>query len=97
MTDLAEAEYREALAEYRKIDPRVAERFANETRRTLELMERFPAIGGPVFGVDDVSVRQLPIHSFPYNVVVDNLQDPLGCNRSQTQTATIFYATLETR
>lgn len=43
-----------------------------EVRRSLQLIEDFPAIGGEVPGVEDANVRQMPIHTFPYNVVVDN-------------------------
>ena len=73
----AEIEYQEATAWYRDRDPRVAERFVAETRRTLELIETFPQIGGRVPGVDDNDVRQMPIHSFPYHVVFVNLPDRL--------------------
>lgn len=73
----AEIEYQEALSWYRDRDPRVAERFAIETRRTLGLIETFPQIGGRVPGVDDTGVRQMPIHTFPYHVVFVNLRDRL--------------------
>jgi toxin ParE1/3/4 len=73
----AEIEYREATIWYRDRDPRVAERFVAETRRTLELIEAFPQIGGRVPDVDDNDVRQMPIHSFPYHVVFVRLVDRL--------------------
>lgn len=73
----AEVEYQEATAWYRDRDPRVAERFVAETRRTLELVEAFPQIGGRVPGIDDKDVRQMPIHSFPYHVVFVRLADRL--------------------
>ena len=73
----AEIEYQEATTWYRDRDPRVAERFAAETRRTLELIEAFPQIGGRVPGVDDEDVRQMPIHGFPYHVVFVRLSDRL--------------------
>ena len=73
----AELEYQEAATWYRDRDPRVAERFVAETRRTLELVETFPQIGGRVPGVNDQDVRQMPIHTFPYHVVFVNLPDRL--------------------
>lgn len=73
----AEVEYQEALSWYRDRDPRVAERFASEARRTLGLIETFPQIGGQVPGVTDNSVRQMPIHNFPYYVVFVTLPDRL--------------------
>lgn len=71
----AEAEYQEATIWYRDRDPRVAERFVDETRRTLKLIETFPQIGGRVSGVDDADVRQMPIRTFPYQVVFVRLSD----------------------
>lgn len=73
----AEIEFREALAWYRDRDPRVADRFAIETRRTLQLIEEFPQIGGRVPDVDDRNVRRMPIHTFPYHVVFVELDDRL--------------------
>lgn len=71
----AELELHEATKWYQERDPRVAERFAAEARKTLRLIEQFPRIGGSVPGVDDRDVRHMPIHSFPYNVVFVNLGD----------------------
>ena len=73
----AEVEYREATAWYRDRDARVADRFVAESRRTLELVETFPQIGGRVPGVDDNDVRRMPIHTFPYHIVFLNLPDRL--------------------
>jgi len=73
----AELEYREATTWYRDRDPRVAERFVAEARRTLQLIETFPQIGGRVSGVIDKDVRQMPIHTFPYHVVFVELPDRL--------------------
>lgn len=73
----AEAEYHEALTWYRERDARVADRFAAETRRALELIEAFPQIGGRVPGMDDDDVRRMPIHTFPYHVVFVNFPDQL--------------------
>jgi (2Fe-2S) ferredoxin len=42
----AEIEYQEATTWYRDRDPRVADRFVAETRRTLELIETFPQSEG---------------------------------------------------
>lgn len=77
ITGPAETEFREAAKWYRDRDARVAERFAAQTRVTLELIERFPQIGGLVAGVEDNNVRQMPIHTFPYHVVFVNLVDRL--------------------
>ena len=77
IVELAEVEYQEALSWYSDRDPRVAERFAAETRRTLGLIEAFPQIGGRVPGVEDKGVRQMPIHAFPYHVIFVSLTDRL--------------------
>jgi plasmid stabilization system protein ParE len=75
---LAEAELRDATAWYRDRDPRVADRFTAEARKTLELIERFPQIGGRVANLEnDASIRQMPIHTFPYQVVFVRLADRL--------------------
>jgi plasmid stabilization system protein ParE len=71
----AELEFLEATKWYRERDPRVADRFAAEARKTLQLIEQFPRIGGLVPGVDDRDVRHMPIHSFPYNVVFVDFGD----------------------
>ena len=71
----AEAEFREALNWYRERDPRVASRFAAEARESLQLIERFPQIGGRVPGVDDHAVRRMPIHTFPYHIIFVDLPD----------------------
>ena len=73
----ADIEFREAVSYYRERDPRVAERFISEVRRTLELLESFPNIGGPVHDVDDPDVRRMPVHKFPYSVVFLRLLDRL--------------------
>ena len=73
--EAAEAELEEATAWYRERDVRVASRFVAEARRTLELIETFPQIGGRVPGVSDKDVRQMPIHTFPYHVVFVDLFD----------------------
>ncbi len=71
----AEREYREAVEWYRERDPRVAERFAAEARRTLDLLEEFPSIGGRVPRVDDRHVRRMPIPKFPYHVIFVELDE----------------------
>lgn len=73
----ARAELREAANYYRERDPRVADRFVSEVRRILELLESFPDIGGAVSGVDDLDVRRMPVHKFPYGVVFLRLPDRL--------------------
>jgi len=75
ISDPAREEYREVTRWYRERDERVAARFTDETRRILDLMERFPSIGSRVPGVDDRAVRRMPIHNFPYHVVFVELMD----------------------
>jgi toxin ParE1/3/4 len=71
----AELELQEALLWYQDRDPRVAARFLSETRKILELIARFPQIGGRVAGLEDPDVRSMPVHSFPYHVVFADLTD----------------------
>jgi plasmid stabilization system protein ParE len=66
---IARRDLSEALAWYRGRDPQLANRFLDEVYKTLAMLERFPNIGGPVFGVHDPATRQLPVHTFPYQVV----------------------------
>ena len=77
ISDPARKEYREAVEWYRDRDERVAARFIAETRSMLELISQFPSIGSPVPLVDDRSVRRMPIHNFPYNIVFVDLGDHL--------------------
>jgi len=48
-----------------------------ESRKALRLIETFPQIGSRVPGVDDRSVRRMPIHTFPYHIVFVDLGDRL--------------------
>jgi NAD(P)-dependent dehydrogenase (short-subunit alcohol dehydrogenase family) len=64
-----ERDLREAVTWYRARDPDLANRFLDEVYRTLALLERFPHIGGPVYGVAEPNIRQLPVNNFPYQVV----------------------------
>ena len=66
---IAKRDIREAVAWYRSRDPALADRFLDEVYKALALLERFPNLGGPVFGVDDTATRQLPVDTFPYQVV----------------------------
>jgi toxin ParE1/3/4 len=74
ISDPAREEFREATRWYLERDERVAARFAMETRRILELIERFPNVGSHVPGLD-AEVRRMPIHNFPYHVVFVDLGD----------------------
>lgn len=65
----AKRDLREALSWYRDRDPKLASRFLDEVYKTLALLERFPNVGGPVFGIDDPETRQLPVDTFPYQIV----------------------------
>lgn len=73
--DLAEAEFRDGARWYGERDPRVADRFVAEVRRVLSLIEEFPRIGGAVPGMSDETVRRMPVHTFPYDVVFVDLPD----------------------
>lgn len=75
--DSAWAEFRKATTWYRERDPRVADRFAEEVRKALRLIEQFPQIGGLVPGIGDRTVRRMPIHSFPYSIVFVDVGDRL--------------------
>jgi plasmid stabilization system protein ParE len=73
----AEVEFRDATTWYRERDPRVADRFVVETRRTLQLIESFPRTGSRVPDLPDVDVRRMPVRTFPYHVVFVELPDRL--------------------
>ena len=60
---------------YRERDPNVARRFLDEVYRTIALLEQFPGTGGPVFGVTDPDIRQLPVENFPYQVVFKRFEN----------------------
>jgi plasmid stabilization system protein ParE len=59
----AKRELKEAAEWYRERDPVVASRFLREVFRAITLVESFPLTGGPVFGVDDSDIRQLPVNN----------------------------------
>ena len=65
----AKRDLREAAEWYRARDSDLSNRFLDEVYRVLALIERFPNLGGPVFGVPDANVRQLPVSDFPFQVV----------------------------
>lgn len=71
---IAKRDLRDAVAWYRTRDPELANRFLDEVFKVLGLLERFPNTGGPVFGVDDPETRQLPVDTFPYQVVFRRLK-----------------------
>ncbi|HEV8431880.1 MAG TPA: type II toxin-antitoxin system RelE/ParE family toxin [Thermoanaerobaculia bacterium] len=75
ISDPAREEFRDAARWYRDRDERVAARFTAETGRILELIGRFPNIGSRVPGIDDLAVRRMPVHNFPYHVVFIDLGD----------------------
>ena len=77
ISDPAREELRDAVGWYRDRDERVAARFTAETRRILELIERFPNIGSRVPGIDDLAVRRMPVHHFPYHIVFIDLGDEI--------------------
>ena len=69
---------REAVAWYRRRDPQLANRFLDEVYKTLAMLEQFPNIGGPVFGNSDPNTRQLPVDTFPYQVVFKRFPDRIS-------------------
>ena len=71
---IAKRDLREGITWYRERDPDLANRFLDEVYKALALLERFPNIGGRVFGVEDSSVRQLEVNNFPYYVVFKRLE-----------------------
>lgn len=71
---IAKRDVREAVAWYRERDPQLADRFLDEVYKVLGLLEQFPNIGGPVFGVTDPDTRQLPVDTFPYQVVFKRMK-----------------------
>lgn len=44
----------------------------------LRLLEQFPNVGGPVFGVTDRAIRQMPVDTFPYHVVFKRFADRIS-------------------
>ena len=75
---VAKLDLREATAWYRRRDSELANRFLTEVYKTLAMLERFPKIGGPVFGVDEPDTRQLPVDTFPYKVVFRRFADRIS-------------------
>jgi plasmid stabilization system protein ParE len=65
----AKQDLREAVEWYRARDVDLAKRFLDEVYKILALLERFPNLGGAVYGINDLDVRQLPVSNFPYQVV----------------------------
>jgi plasmid stabilization system protein ParE len=71
----AKRDLRDATVWYRERDAELASRFLDEVYKTLELLQRFPHTGGPVFGVNDPDIRQLPVANFPYQIVFKRERD----------------------
>jgi plasmid stabilization system protein ParE len=65
----AKRDLREAVEWYRARDSNLANRFLDEVYKILAMLERFPNLGGPVYGIEDPSVRRLPVSNFPYQVI----------------------------
>jgi plasmid stabilization system protein ParE len=72
---IAKRDLREAITWYRERDPDLARRFLDEVYSVLALLERFPHTGGPVSGIHDADIRQLPVSNFPYQVVFKRMVD----------------------
>jgi plasmid stabilization system protein ParE len=73
----AERELREATEWYRVRDPRVAEQFAAEVNRIIELIQSFPQISSLVAEVRTYPVRRTPLQKFPYHIVFVELRDQI--------------------
>jgi len=73
LRQIAKHDLREAVKWYRDRDAELANRFLDEVYKTLALLERFPDTGGPVFGVESPDIRQLPVDTFPYQIVFKRL------------------------
>jgi len=56
----------------------LANRFLNEVHKVLRLLEPFPNVGGPVFGVTDEATGQMPVDTFPYHVVFKRFRDRIS-------------------
>jgi len=69
ISDPARDEFHDATRWYADRDERVAARFIAEARRSLKLIEQFPNIGSRVPGIEDLSVREMPIQKFPYRII----------------------------
>lgn len=72
---VAKRDLREAFTWYRSRDPELANRFLDEVYKALGMLERFPNVGGPVFGISDSATRQLPVDTFPYQVVFKRFEN----------------------
>lgn len=72
---VAKRDLSEALTWYRGRDRELANRFLDEVYRALAMLERFPDIGGPVYGIRDSATRQLPVDTFPYQIVFKKYAD----------------------
>ena len=77
ISDPAREDFREILDWYADRDERVALRFVAEARKALTFIERLPHIGSRVPDVDDRSVREIAIRTFPYRVIFVDLDDHL--------------------
>jgi plasmid stabilization system protein ParE len=66
---IAKRDLREAAAWYRERSEDVSRRFLAEVERTLALLAQVPSTGAFVPGVEERSIRRLPVHNFPYHVV----------------------------
>jgi len=70
----ARQELHDSTAWYREKNPRVADRFVTEVYKTLEQIEKLPAMGKRIPHVIG-SARRLPVARFPYYVVFEEFAD----------------------
>jgi plasmid stabilization system protein ParE len=75
---MAKLDLRDATAWYRQRDPNLATRFLDEVYKAIRLLEQFPNAGGPVYGVNEPHTRQLPVDTFPYQVVFRRFKDRIS-------------------
>lgn len=75
LTPPAKRELRSVAAWYADRSPRLGRDFVNEVRRTLQLIEDFPAMGAPVPYLEDSDTRRFPIRRFPYQVIYVEVED----------------------
>jgi plasmid stabilization system protein ParE len=78
LRQIAKRDLREAVTWYRERDSSLATRFLDEVYKTLDLLERFPNTGGLVFGIHEPDTRQLPVDTFPYQIVLRRFSDRIS-------------------
>lgn len=75
---VAKRDLRQALAWYAQRNAALATRFLDEVYKALSLLEQFPNTGGPVHGINEPAIRQLPVDTFPYQVIFRRFADRIA-------------------